>query len=73
MVFLHNTKDRLSTWARAGKRIGKAVTDSKHTGRHSYVIDRSYHVVYMNELAKRLFPRGCIGDLLLRGLPQQQR
>ena len=73
MVFLHNTKDRLSTWARAGKRIGKAVTDSKHTGRHSYVIDRSYHVVYMNELAKRLFPRGCIGDLCFEAFRSRDR
>lgn len=73
MVFLHSTKDRLSTWASAGKRIGEAVTDSKHTGRHSYVIDHSYHVVYMNELAKKLFPRGHIGDLCFEAFRNRDR
>lgn len=39
------------------------VTASKHTDRHSYVIDHSYRVVFMNDAAQKLFPRGHVGDI----------
>ena len=39
------------------------MTESNHTGRNSYVIDHSYRIVYMNDLAKKLFPRGAVGDI----------
>lgn len=37
--------------------------NANRTDRHSYVIDHSYRVVYMNALAKKLFPQGRVGSI----------
>lgn len=39
------------------------MAESNQTGRHSYVIDHSYRVIYMNDLARELFPKGRVGTL----------
>lgn len=47
--------------------------DSNQTDRHSYVIDHSYRVVYMNARAEKIFPRGRVGDICYETFRDRER
>lgn len=41
--------------------MGDDASDNLSTHRHTYVIDRDYRIVYMDQAAQRVFPNGEIG------------
>ena len=43
--------------------MGDSASGNPSMRRHTYVIDRDYRVVYMDQAAHRAFPRGQVGSL----------